>query len=567
MGMQFPSREFDEAVAAVCHGVASDQQMVELNVLLHSDRDARDEYIVRLELHSRLASSPDLFLADPPFDELRSAERFIAFSGDSATAGLAGEVHENRRMRGRVLRWALATAIGVALLVAGQWGLQLFRTSEPLAESSTQLARQTGVTSTAVAMLNRVVDPQWDHDGITPRLESPLEPGRLKLDSGLAEVVFYSGARVVIEGPAEFQIVSSSEASCQMGRFTAEVPEQAHGFQLLTPHGKVSDVGTEFGLEVTHAKTELHVFKGNVQFSSADDGSLNELQESAGVVAEHSRPARLIAANSSIFTSLFDFQERSTAAGATRYGAWRELNRELNYDSSLRVHFDFESPNKCRWRLSNASLFKPDSSSATIVGCRWSEGRWPGKSAIEFYSVNDRIRLSVPGKYDSLTLATWVRVQGLDRKLNSLFMCDGFDPGTVHWLLRRDGVLGLTVVGSGSDEYQIAASPSVVTLDQFGMWLHLAVVLDSRTGRIVHYVNGRPVAATALKIKPPYRIGTAELGNWKAEGFPKDDPFMIRNFSGAMDEFCLFGRALNDDEIRGLYAEGKPHPEPQQDAE
>ena len=37
---------------------------------------------------------------------------------------------------------------------------------------------------------------------------------------------------------------------------------------------------------------------------------------------------------------------------------------------------------------------------------------------------------------------------------------------------------------------------------------------------------------------------------------------VIRNFSGAMDEFCLFSRALNGDEIRALYSSGKPRPDP-----
>ena len=40
-------------------------------------------------------------------------------------------------------------------------------------------------------------------------------------------------------------------------------------------------------------------------------------------------------------------------------------------------------------------------------------------------------------------------------------------------------------------------------------------------------------------------------------GFPDNDPFMIRNFSGAMDEFCLFSRALPDAEIRALYSSDK----------
>jgi hypothetical protein len=36
---------------------------------------------------------------------------------------------------------------------------------------------------------------------------------------------------------------------------------------------------------------------------------------------------------------------------------------------------------------------------------------------------------------------------------------------------------------------------------------------------------------------------------------------MIRNFGGAMDEFCLFNRALKAEEIRALYSSGKPQPD------
>ncbi len=61
MKISFPSREFDDAVAGVCHDSASDEQVRALNELLRSDAAGRDEYILRLELHSCLASEPDLF--------------------------------------------------------------------------------------------------------------------------------------------------------------------------------------------------------------------------------------------------------------------------------------------------------------------------------------------------------------------------------------------------------------------------------------------------------------------------------------------------------------------------
>jgi hypothetical protein len=83
--------------------------------------------------------------------------------------------------------------------------------------------------------------------------------------------------------------------------------------------------------------------------------------------------------------------------------------------------------------------------------------------------------------------------------------------------------------------------------------------MDGKVAR--HYVNGALVSEKALKIGPPYHVGAAELGNWNAMGFPEKDPFMIRNFSGAMDEFCLFSRALSEREIRSLYSQGRPQSE------
>lgn len=137
-----------------------------------------------------------------------------------------------------------------------------------------------------------------------------------------------------------------------------------------------------------------------------------------------------------------------------------------------------------------------------------------------------------------------------------LLLCDGFDPGTVHWLIRNDGVLGLTVFGPEWGKFQILASPPVITREKLGMWTHLAVVVNGRTKQVVHYVNGSPVARQALKLAPPFRIGPAELGNWNAKNGSNLAPGLIRNLRGALDEFELFNRALSDAEVRELHAKG-----------
>ena len=546
MKLAFPSREFDEAVAAVCHGLASDEQMRGLNELLRSDSVARDQYILRLELHSRLASEPDLFVST----EQQASEASLTGRGITLPRNVP-YIDSPRRGRKRKLSWVVAFAACVALLAAGWWGSRLSQPSE-----------RKGTTSKAVAMLNRAVDVQWDQRGDPPRLGAPLEPGWLRLKSGLAQIVFYSGARMVIEGPTDLKLISPNEVACQSGRLIAEVPPQAIGFRVSTPQMNVTDLGTSFGLEVKERRTELHVFKGSVEFQPATSTAKQNLKEGAGSVAESSGPARLISANPKAFASLFDLQLKSSTAEVLRHEQWRAASSRLDEDPSLLVHFDFEQTDTPDWRLHNVSSRKNGAPDATIVGCQWVEGRWPDKHALEFRSVSDRVRLSVPGEFESLTLAAWVRVQGLDRQFNSLFMCDGFEAGTAHWLIRKDGVLGLTAIGAGPGNYQICASPPVLALDQLGTWLHLVVVLDGNGKRVVQYVNGLQVSAKALKVNPPFRVGAAELGNWNASGFRENDPSLIRNFSGAMDEFCLFSRALNTDEIRELYSAGKPQPDP-----
>ncbi|HXG47646.1 MAG TPA: LamG-like jellyroll fold domain-containing protein, partial [Methylomirabilota bacterium] len=412
------------------------------------------------------------------------------------------------------------------------------------------------------AMLNRVVDAVWQEPGEGPRPGAPLEPGWLRLRSGWAQIVFYSGARLVVEGPAELQLVSSGEVVCLGGKLIAEVPPPAKGYRVRTPRMTVADMGAVFGIEVGARATELHVFQGRVEFQSPPSAVKQNLGEGQGAVGDGASPARLVPASRSRFAALFDVQNNSSVAEVLRHEEWRAASSRLDEDPSLLVHLDFESAGLSDWRLANASRRQDAIRDAAMVGCQWTEGRWPDKRALEFRGVSDRVRLEVAGVYGALTLAAWVRVHGLDRQINALFMSDGFKPGTVHWSVRQDGVLALTAIGAEPGEYQIVTSPPVLRLDQFGLWIHLAVVVDGHSRRVVHYFNGAPVSEHALEIAPPFRVGVAELGNWNAQGFPRSDPFMIRNFSGAMDEFCLFGRALSDEEIRGLCSVGKPQPDP-----
>jgi hypothetical protein len=541
MKLSFPSPEFDNAVAAVCHGSANEAEMGALNELLRSSLSARDEYLMRVELHTRLASEPDLFFQAA--DAAASCRLPGISTGDRRNIlPLNPAVSAIRR---KLVR-AMALAACLMFIAGGVWTLWFKRS-----------AARNGATSSAVAMLARAVDARWGGNSTPLRVGSALEPGWLRLEAGLAQVVFYSGARVVLEGPTELQLISPTEAVCPAGRLLAEVPQPARGFHVKTAQINVVDRGTAFGIDATRGQTEVHVFKGEVEFFA---GALakQSLGEGRAVVVQGSAPPRLMAASRDAFASMFELQMRSLASEAFRYEQWQFASARLNQDPSLVLHLDFENLSESDWTLRNAAERNRSVQDATIVGCQRAEGRWREKQALEFQSVNDRVRLAVPGDFQALTLSAWVCVKGLDRQFNSLFMSDGFDPGTIHWLIRNDGVLGLTVFGPGLGRFQILASPPVITLDKLGMWIHLAAVLDGKTRQAVQYVNGYPIARHALKLGPPFRLGPAELGNWNARGGPNPAPSLIRNLSGSLDEFELFGRALSDAEIHELYSKGKP---------
>jgi hypothetical protein len=191
-----------------------------------------------------------------------------------------------------------------------------------------------------------------------------------------------------------------------------------------------------------------------------------------------------------------------------------------------------------------------------IVGCAWAAGRWPGKQGLEFKQVSDRVRLHVPGEFASLTLAAWVRVDALPNRFNSLFMADGWEEGGPHWHISADGKPELGIQGPDRKGGAHYYAPVVLSQDRFGQWVHLAVVYDSDGGQVTHYVDGRPVQQEPVKFDIPLRIGDAELGNWNIGSRPHNHP--VRYFTGCVDEFLLFSRALAGPDVEQLYTRGRP---------
>jgi hypothetical protein len=116
----------------------------------------------------------------------------------------------------------------------------------------------------AIAWLVNAQNCQWA-DGAADT--GDMQAGTiLRLERGLAEIRFQCGATAVIEGPAELELLTARRARLRRGRLTAKVPQEASGFEVLSPQGKVIDLGTEFGIHVAESGvTDVVIFDGKVE--------------------------------------------------------------------------------------------------------------------------------------------------------------------------------------------------------------------------------------------------------------------------------------------------------------
>jgi ferric-dicitrate binding protein FerR (iron transport regulator) len=114
----------------------------------------------------------------------------------------------------------------------------------------------------AIAWLVNAQDCTWSGPGPKGNLQAGSV---LQMERGLAEIHFQCGARVVLEGPSALELISSKSARLKFGKLTARVPGAAIGFEILSPQGRVIDLGTEFGVHAANGTTDVYVFQGQVE--------------------------------------------------------------------------------------------------------------------------------------------------------------------------------------------------------------------------------------------------------------------------------------------------------------
>ena len=234
----------------------------DLEARLLGDVEARRAFVRYTRLHT------DLLL------ELRArkaSDRALELIGQdlpvAAPASHREDNHQRRLLVRRLASWFAATAV-LVLIVWGGWRILGPR---PASDS-------------AVAWLVNAQNCTWT-DG-----EPPGElraGGAVRIDRGLADLRFRCGTRILVEGPAHLDLMSANSVRLRQGKLTARVPADAIGFEVLSPQGKVIDLGTEFGISVAaNGVTDVYVFEGQVEaHSDGKTGKLNLGERQAARIA------------------------------------------------------------------------------------------------------------------------------------------------------------------------------------------------------------------------------------------------------------------------------------------
>jgi hypothetical protein len=420
-----------------------------------------------------------------------------------------------------------------------------------------------GTVSSSLAVLTHSADPVWAEGSGDHQSGEGLSAGWLKLKSGAVQLEFSRGARVVLEGPAELELLNDNEAFLSSGKLRAHVPDPAHGFTVRSKGFSVVDHGTEFGVDLpVTGDPQVHVFKGLVALQRGK-AAQQELHKDQAVQIEGERvkeiPARL-----DQFLSDEELARRERASVRGRLLAWKAASHVLSEHPAALVHLDFEGDRGWARNIPNRAWQAIPEAPATMVGCDFADGRWPGKGAVEFNRPDDRLRLNVSGGYQSMTLVAWVRVDSLPDRPQSLVMADGMGTGDVQWYLSRWGELGFGVhIGKKDDPtgWRYHHTQPVITSDNLGAWVCLASSYDGTTDTVTHYFNGQPVGADRLGVRTLLQLETFEIGNWAlrpgdqrlAGVVPRSNGDSARNLHGRMDELAIFSAPLSADEIRQIY--------------
>ena len=398
-----------------------------------------------------------------------------------------------------------------------------------------------------IATVARLEAARWPEGSEVRHAGDKLRRGHLSLLSGYASLRFAHGAELLVEGPADLELVSRDLVRMRSGSAFAHVPPEAIGFTLEGPTGRVVDKGTDFGVHVGQGGMEVHVLKGEVE--AGRGSALQTLRESQAVQISDRGVSTIPVNQGSFLTGL-----PPAPRGAIGWVHW-PLDEGAGATSQA-MSAGLQGTNSPARLLSLAGA---------SPGPQWTTGQFG--AALAFDGEDDYVQTDFPGIAGAAqrTVAFWAKVPRNIQPQNGYAMVSwgSTQALTEGWQIsinpkEDEGPLGRVRVAR-------IGGPIIGTTDlRDDRWHHLAVVFYggaqlAPSTQVLIYVDG-DLENTARKGVLNVQTDTASRAARKVTfglslgpgGPDPRPPQTFHVFRGCLDEIFICNAALNQTQVRDL---------------
>ncbi len=425
--------------------------------------------------------------------------------------------------------WAFSCMVSAVIMVVMLLGLWVCKVNhhQHIAEAPSQSVPSDAMPEMVfVGRITGMVDVKWSDDPyylppLSSRAYVPLGRKYI-LHSGLLEITYASGAKVILEGPCTYEVESTAGGYLALGKLTARIEERREKreegaqtadstssliphpsslFAIRTPTAVITDLGTEFGVEVKESGDSLtHVFKGKVEVRLANSGKENssaiQLTENESVWVDGNGWEQVLDAGSTADESK-SFVRRMPAApkpSPVKVLAWFRMGDD-DPGAAVGAVANEETVDQ-EGRFTLARLGEPSYSDGEVsVGGRFSV-RFHGSPGEGFFDSDALCAIR-----DNFVIEAWVKVRKFADS-TTLIAYNGHTGRDGFGLIVRDGHWQYLFGGIGIFDSGVPV--------ELGEWTHVALVHQWGSARI--WVNGRLVGEPVASWRPYPPEGVFQIG-------------------------------------------------------
>jgi len=515
-----PESVFERLLVRLTEGALAPAEVEQLDGLLRADAKLRQRYLEHCQMHALLKS-----------------EHGLLVGWRSCGSEVDGELSSTSRQRAsRVIALTLATAATFAAVATGLWWHGAEQAKLPF-------------RGDRVAVLSKTVGAQFAYGPSgesSPGEGVDLRQGVYELHNGLIEIEYDSGALLVVQAPATFELVDDSSVRLDDGQVSAHVPQAAIGFRIDSPGATVIDMGTDFAVQaVRDQESEVHVFQGEVLVDlHGDKGKSSDPLRL--VTGEATRVDYLTGMPSGIDIDSQQFLRTLREAESDYADAVLKLNPIIYY--RMEPAGDGLQLLDSGQAGANAQVHLGRAKSPVWTAGKFGAAFELGGTAMQTYAAAP----SYPqAKADEISVVGWVYARSRPRwaSIAKNWAGGDYDRGQFHFGLNHDsGELEAHIVDSSGKEIAVRDRQPL----PLHSWHHVAFVADGQMLRL--YRNGREVDARPYHhLHRDPRITSLAIGTKLnlAGNAPEERDYNM--WDGRLDELAIFNHALSADEVQSLY--------------